>query len=102
MADMLLNSATFRHVPACDYDSTEECFFSEAECYKGLLNLPKMILRKLLSRGVQFISKEWYYEIGRSDKYCDLVVTDADGNEVAVVDSSYDPDLDPGISDEGL
>ena len=92
----LMNHAEYRHVPACYYDTTEECQFSKQQCKEGLEGLSDDLLERLYkSGGVKFRSNQWYYGGDSINKYNDLDVIDGNGEFVATVDSDYNFNLDP-------
>lgn len=95
----LMKTAKFRHVPVCGYDTTEEFQFSRGACFEALRCIPKKHLKKFLSNelgGVEFRSTEYYYEVGKADKFLDLDVYSKKNDKwyLALL-STYDPKRDP-------
>ena len=98
IVEILFNNAEFRHSPACDYDSTEECQFNENECWDALNWVPKRTLEKAMKHGIEFVSDEHFYTGSRTDKYCDLDIRDAvTGKLLACPITTYDHDLQEKI-----
>lgn len=78
----LFDDAEFYHRPSCDYDTTEECYFSRRECLEALNWTPKRLLKKALKHGINFVPNEYTYTGSRTDKYCDLDIRDAVTDEL--------------------
>lgn len=98
IVEILFNNAEFYHSPSCDYDTTEECYFSRRECWDALNWTPKRLLKKALKHGIVFVSDEYRYTGSRTDKYCDLDIRDAvTGELIACPVSTYDHDFQEEI-----
>lgn len=93
---LLMRGAKFGHIPVCDYDKTEECAFSRAECKEALKILGLYDLRTILGTGgCKFLSRQHYYDHhkDRYAKYNDLELYDNEGFYVGTLASDFDDDL---------